>query len=263
MLWPDLPSLALLGAVLASSLLGSGHCAGMCGGLMLFALGAERPRSHARLHVAYHGGRGASYAAAGAVAGAVGGAADLAGHAVGLQRAAAVLAGATIGLVALFGLLRAGGVGLARMPLPPRYLALVRSAHARAAALPDTARALGVGVLTVLLPCGWLYLFVLAAAGTGGPLPGAITMLVFWLGTLPVMVALGIGLRAASARVSRHLPAWTTAALCLVGVVSALSRAASPVTLATVRASADPPSVAAPAASPHDLPCCNPGDQGS
>ena len=52
--------IALCGAVLGASLLGSLHCAGMCGGLVAFAAGAgaEGPR-RARFarHVAYHGGR--------------------------------------------------------------------------------------------------------------------------------------------------------------------------------------------------------------
>lgn len=42
-----------------------------------------------------------------------------------------------------------------------------------------------LGVLTFLLPCGWLYTFVLAAAATGSKMVGVLVMVLFWVSTLP------------------------------------------------------------------------------
>lgn len=42
-----------------------------------------------------------------------------------------------------------------------------------------------MGLLTVLLPCGWLYSFVFAAAATQSVYAGALVMWIFWLSTLP------------------------------------------------------------------------------
>lgn len=64
------PETTLL-AVYLAGLLGGGHCAGMCGGIVgaLFAgAGSRLP-----LHLAYNTGRIASYTLAGAIAGALGG----------------------------------------------------------------------------------------------------------------------------------------------------------------------------------------------
>lgn len=46
-----------------------------------------------------------------------------------------------------------------------------------------------VGFLTALLPCGWLYTYVIASAVTKSPWSGALTMGLFWLGGLPALSA--------------------------------------------------------------------------
>jgi sulfite exporter TauE/SafE len=43
------------------------------------------------------------------------------------------------------------------------------------------------GSLSTLLPCAWLYSFVIIAGSTGSPQLGWLTMFSFWLGTLPIM----------------------------------------------------------------------------
>ncbi len=48
-------------------------------------------------------------------------------------------------------------------------------------------RGLLLGLATALLPCGWLYSFVLVAAATGHPVWGMCSMAVFWLGTVPAL----------------------------------------------------------------------------
>lgn len=49
------------------------------------------------------------------------------------------------------------------------------------------AGALLFGLVTPLLPCGWLYSFVLAASLTQSPLTGAMSMALFALGTIPAL----------------------------------------------------------------------------
>jgi hypothetical protein len=53
---------------------------------------------------------------------------------------------------------------------------------------PPARRALGLGLVNALLPCGWLWAFLTLAASTGAPLSGAATMLTFWLGTVPALL---------------------------------------------------------------------------
>lgn len=226
--------IALLGAVLVASLLGSPHCAGMCGGLVLFAVSAvdersgERKASRLPLHLAYHGGRAVSYATVGAVAAALGSALDLGAAYGGLQRPAAILAGVGIALVGLVGLSRVAGFRLPRLPVPRRWTAAAEAAHRAAFGFGGTQRAGLVGLLTPMLPCGWLYAFALTAAGTAHPVAGAGIMVAFWLGTLPVLTAVGAGLQLLSGPLRRHLPIAASCLFVVAGVMTAAGRLALP-----------------------------------
>lgn len=207
-------------AILTASLLGSAHCAGMCGAFLLFAVdpGAERPANRLALNVAYNTGRLITYVVLGMIAGCVGSAVNLGGSELGLRHAAGFLAGAMMVAFGLVALLRACGVALPRAPLPPALTGLAVRGHRLADRLPVLARAGAVGLLTTLLPCGWLYAFVITAAGTGGPLRGAVVMGVFWLGTLPIMMTLGLGLQALAGPVRRKLPLATSILVTAVGL---------------------------------------------
>lgn len=46
-----------------------------------------------------------------------------------------------------------------------------------------------LGALSALLPCGWLYTFVIAATATKSAKMGALSLTLFWLGTLPALAA--------------------------------------------------------------------------
>ncbi|MGZ3769974.1 MAG: sulfite exporter TauE/SafE family protein [Bdellovibrio sp.] len=52
-----------------------------------------------------------------------------------------------------------------------------------------------VGLLTALLPCGWLYTYVLAAIATRSAWGGALTLSLFWLGGLPTLSAVPFMIR--------------------------------------------------------------------
>lgn len=226
------PVFVLISAVFTASLLGSLHCAGMCGAFMLFAVGADRQPTvgqRVMLHAAYHGGRLVTYSILGAIAGSVGAALDFGGSMVGVQRIAAAVAGALMigfGLVTI-ARLRGAKLRLPGAPTPARKF--VERVQARAMRLPAGTRALTIGLMTTLLPCGWLYAFVITSGGTGSPWLGALTMAVFWAGTLPVMVSLGVGLQAVMGRFAKHLPMVTSLAVVAVGVFMVFGRVTAPV----------------------------------
>lgn len=211
---------ALAGAVFIASLLGSAHCAGMCGAFLAFAVAGDQQASpnKAALHAAYNGGRLITYMTLGAFAGFLGAALDLGGSMVGLQRTAAALAGTMMVFIGLIAILRVSGIHIRKLPIPGAMQRLALQGHRAAAAMPPFSRALATGLLTTLLPCGWLYAFVITAAGTGNPGWGAATMAVFWLGTLPMMIGLGIGLQMLTGRLRRHLPIATSLLIVIVGL---------------------------------------------
>jgi sulfite exporter TauE/SafE len=253
--------LPTLGAVLVASVLGSLHCAGMCGGLVLFAVGADgKPRKRTPLHVAYHAGRGLAYTTLGLAAGLIGAATDIAATINANTRTSAIVAGVLMVALGLVALAQNTGVRGLNAKLPKSMQRAAEAAHRRAFMLPPLHRAAAVGLLTPLLPCGWLYAFVIVAAGTGSPLIGALVMGSFWAGTLPLMSALGLGLQALTGPLRDRLPAATALIVVTLGVLTATGRVGLPTAIATelpdgtlseqVRAAAS--------LSHNDLPCCNP-----
>jgi sulfite exporter TauE/SafE len=49
------------------------------------------------------------------------------------------------------------------------------------------------GLISTWLPCGWLYVFAIAAAGAGGVAWGMLLMTAFWVGTLPLLSMVPLG----------------------------------------------------------------------
>lgn len=215
---------ALIGAVLVASLLGSVHCAGMCGAFLAVAVAGDEGPGRAKLNAAYNLGRLVTYSVLGGLAGLCGAAIDLGGSAAGIQRTAAMVAGAMMLMIGTVAVLRHMGFKSGRMPVPRLLHRLALKGHRVAAALPPLHRAAAIGLLTTLLPCGWLYAFVITAAGTGHPGWGAATMAVFWTGTLPVMIGLGVGLQTLTGRLRRHLPIATSLLIVAVGLWTMVGR---------------------------------------
>ena len=153
--------------VFVVGLLGSVHCAGMCGGIVgalsvapsvgrvvpVRVVAARAPVANV---FAYNAGRIGSYMVAGALAG---------GLAQGAQAVARLPA------------LQAGAYWLANLML---------------AALDRPARMFVAGGLWGWLPCGMVYSVLVTAMLSGSALHGALVMLAFGLGTLPMLLGLGL-----------------------------------------------------------------------
>lgn len=215
--------LALAGTVLASSLLGSAHCAGMCGGLALVASGPDGAHAAAR-QVGYHAGRLVSYAAVGAIAGLVGQVVDDAGVLIGVQRVAAIAAGTLIAVFGAIAVARAFGARIPSAAVPHGLVSVAQQVHARTLRLPPAWRGVPLGLATPLLPCGWLYAFAAIAAGSAAPTLGALVMAAFWLGTVPALVLAASGARLAFARLGRAAPVVAGVAMIAVGLHAAIAR---------------------------------------
>ena len=198
-------------------LLGSVHCIGMCGGIVtaftmaaprpfpvavVAAPGAARPQSFAfdgTLRVlAYNTGRISSYVLAGALAGGLaGGARSLAGVSV-VQLGAYWLANLMLVALGLYLMdvwrgiarLEALGQGLWRRLQPLMKMLMP---------LDSPAKLLAAGSLWGWLPCGMVYSMLLTAMLSGSAASGASVMLAFGLGTLPMLLTLGmLGVRVKS-----------------------------------------------------------------
>jgi hypothetical protein len=86
--------------------------------------------------------------------------------------------------------------------------------------------ALVSGLLTALLPCGWLHVFVLGAAGTQSARAGATLLLVFWVGTLPALAATPWLVERVLRLAARRTPRLAAVLLILAGAVTVGARVA-------------------------------------
>jgi uncharacterized protein len=191
----------------------------MCGGFVcaLSGIGNRESRIGA-FGVAYNLGRLISYLTLGIVAGAIGRGADRLGAFVGLGRVAAIVAGVLMVAWGIAKIVEQRGVRVERVSsfgqrLTSRLVGVARRQS-------PTSRALTLGLITTLIPCGWLYAFVLTAAGTGSAARGALVMLTFWLGTLPMMLALGAGVQRAFGPLRRRLPLVSATLMIAIGLLS-------------------------------------------
>jgi sulfite exporter TauE/SafE/copper chaperone CopZ len=177
------------GMLFVTGLLTSVHCAAMCGGINLSqclgrsdARGGGGKAAALRPSLLYNLGRVASYTAVGGVVGALGSVFTLTGA---FRGAIQLIAGV---FMVVMGVNMLGVFpGLRKLaPRLPGGLARKLDAQKEKSKSP-----LIIGLLNGLMPCGPLQAMQLYALSTGSPVTGALSMLLFGLGTVPLMFGLG------------------------------------------------------------------------
>lgn len=197
------------GMLFVIGLLTSVHCVAMCGGINLSQClpqpgqeSAENGRLAAfRPALAYNLGRVLSYTAIGFVLGLIG--LLLGGTGLGFSK---LLQGTLKIIAGLFMVIMGLNMldifpWLHKLTLPmPRALAR-RPGKGRA----GSRRAFAVGILNGFMPCGPLQSMWIVAAATCSPFAGALSMLLFSLGTVPLMLGLGSAVSALGKKFTRQV----------------------------------------------------------
>jgi sulfite exporter TauE/SafE len=164
-------------------LVGSLHCAGMCGPLALaLPVTGSTTSGYLAGRAAYNLGRIVTYCLLGLVFGLVGRTLALAG----IQRWVSI----ALGVALLAGLFSSRKLGL-WSPVT----SLVESLKGRMSALLRRRSLSSLAVLGLfngLLPCGLVYVACAAAVTTGGIIAGAQYMAAFGVGTVPMMLAISL-----------------------------------------------------------------------
>lgn len=189
-------------AMFLLGLLGSGHCVGMCGPLIVAFPGR---RGHAWAHLAYNAGRVSTYTLVGAaIAGATAGLAQVAGAAslewtARAQVSFSVLAALFLGL---FGLTKLGFIKESKLLslASPTRIPGFRRVQRRVLSGDGLASMFLLGLLLGLLPCGLSYAAFARVVAAEGPVDGGLMALAFGLGTLPSLFAVGLTASRLSAR---------------------------------------------------------------
>jgi sulfite exporter TauE/SafE len=165
----------------------------------------------------------------GAVAGAVGARVNDLGRLAGVGRAAAIVAGA---LMVVWALDRIGiSFGMrSRLTRAPEWMQrMMRRVLLVGRDANETGRALLIGLVTTLLPCGWLYTFVAVAGSTGSMTSGAAVMAVFWVGTVPMLLAVGAGAARLLGPFARRLPMASAVVVLALGLLSIAGKLEAPI----------------------------------
>ena len=167
-----------------TGLLGSGHCLGMCGGLVsgfFMKLGAKGVWPY----LAYHGARVSLYAVVGLIAAAIGAVLVSTGQ-VGLwQGALQIVAGIVVILLGLDLL----GVSPVRNRLGFAPIAWLRKQFTLAVQKGPVVGALIGGAINGLMPCSMTMAMAVKATTAPSILEGGLLMLAFGAGTLPSMLS--------------------------------------------------------------------------
>lgn len=174
-----------------TALLGSGHCIGMCGGLVTaLGLSSSGRKAGFIFHLLYNLGRTLTYTVIGLAVGWLGSAMAYKQSLHDITRY--LLIGSDL-LIILAGLGTAGlfsWLNLMRFEFAGPISTLTRTTR-QLRKLPPAAAALPLGILFGFLPCGFLYAMVLTAAQSASASHGAIIMLSFGLGTMPALLFVG------------------------------------------------------------------------
>ena len=194
----------LLVATLFSSVVGSMHCVGMCTPFAILAMGPGTEIRSQRLvrMSSYHFGRLVTYLVMGMGVAVLSSSIRWFG---GGNQALQVLGwGVGITMIAV-GLIRLLATFSWKMPV--RHTRFSQAWSSGIVKLrrsyrggPGWVSSFLWGLTSTLLPCGWLYLFVLAAAAAPNAAMSIAMMTSFWIGTLPLLSVAAWGWSAVSPR---------------------------------------------------------------
>lgn len=172
----------MLWSALIFGLLGSFHCVGMCGPIA-FLLPLDRKSKSKRFFqlLAYHGGRLFTYGFLGFVFGFLG----KSMHLFGLQQQLSIIIGVAMIIVVLIPTKIFNKYNFSR----PIYALVgkVKSAMGAELKKKDPGTFFTMGFLNGLLPCGLVYMAVFGSLASGSAGNGALYMVLFGLGTVPLM----------------------------------------------------------------------------
>lgn len=172
----------MLWSALIFGLLGSFHCVGMCGPIA-FLLPLDRKSKSKRLLqlISYHAGRLFTYSIIGFVFGFVGKSFNL----FGIQQQLSIIIG--IGMIVM--ILIPSKLFNRYNFSKPMYLAVSKIKTALGAELKkkDSGTFFTIGFLNGLLPCGLVYMAVFGSLASGSFGFGALYMVIFGIGTIPLM----------------------------------------------------------------------------
>lgn len=203
---------------LVLGLMGSFHCIGMCGPLVI-ALPLRGNNYFQKIAggIIYNLGRTLTYAGMGAIFGFVGQGLQM----VGFQQWVSVIMGSFMIILVLF-----PSIFKNKLKINSSIFNFVGKLKASLHKL-FTQKSYGtlflIGILNGFLPCGLVYIAIAGAIGTGSIIMGIIFMLVFGLGTIPIMLSISLLGNLVSVKIRAGINKFIPAVVIFVGILFILS----------------------------------------
>lgn len=179
-------------SIITIAILGSfGHCIGMCGGIVVAYSSTKiddkwLKTKQATAHLLYSFGRVVTYVLFGVIFGYIGSIATISNGALSIMWFVIGVIMVIMGFSLMGKIKFMTTIEHSLMQsnwYQKNFKALIRSNTLGSFFL--------LGVLNGLLPCGFVYFFVIAAAATADPFQGAIVMFIFGLSTIPALFSIG------------------------------------------------------------------------
>ena len=174
-------------SALLLGLMGSFHCAGMCGPIAIaLPLHGNTTLQKTFGGTLYNIGRTITYGVMGAVFGLLGQGLQL----IGFQQKVSVIMGAAMIISVLFPALFRNQYSMDKSWFSA--IGKLKKAIGKMFSIRSFSSLFFIGMLNGLLPCGLVYMAIAGAIGTGGITEGSIYMILFGLGTIPMLLAISL-----------------------------------------------------------------------
>jgi len=177
----------ILISALVLGLMGSFHCAGMCGpiAIALPLPGNSVPRKILG-GVLYNLGRTLTYGIMGAIFGLLGQGVQM----IGFQQRISVIMGAVMIISVFFPSLFRNQYRMDKSLFA--FVGKLKKALGKLFSVRSFSSLFFIGLLNGLLPCGLVYMALAGAIGTGEVVLGSLYMIMFGLGTIPMLLSIAI-----------------------------------------------------------------------
>lgn len=205
--------MAIMLSALVLGLMGSFHCVGMCGPIVL-ALPLHGNNIQQKIFggLLYNTGRTLTYAAMGAVFGLLGQGLRM----VGFQQVVSVIMGIVMVVSVIFPALFRSQYDLQKSSF--KLIGKLKKTLAEMFSVRSFQSLFFIGLLNGLLPCGLVYIALAGALATGNVVMGIWYMVLFGLGTIPMLLALGVAGNLVSSRIRQRINRLIPIMVVIVGV---------------------------------------------
>lgn len=200
---------------LLAGLGGSLHCVGMCGGLVTASCNNKNDVFK------YQVGRLGGYMLIGALGGLIGSFLNL----TSISPFLTLLSGLTIGALFIFWGLKNLSGNKPELPMPKFFGKFYSYLFQKMVIKNKTiSKSFFTGLLSILLPCGLLYGVIIGAIAIKNPFIGMVSMLFFWLGTLPAMILVPRILQKIISPLQSKIPKTYAIGLMIIGLATIMVR---------------------------------------